>query len=69
MQQVNLEILLKYVTFFIQTESQTLYMYSELLWSIFSRIRTEYEETLRSSPYSVQMRENMDQNNSEHRHF
>ena len=69
MQQVNLEILLKYVTFFIQTEFQTLYMYSELLWSIFSRIRTEYEEILRSSPYSVQMRENMDQNNSEHRHF
>ena len=69
MQQVILEILLKYVTFFIQTEFQTLYMYSELLWSIFSRIRTEYEEILRSSPYSVRMRENMDQNNSEHGHF
>ena len=69
MQQVILEILLKYVTFFIQTEFQTLYMYSELFWSIFSRIRTEYEEILRSSPYSVRMRENMDQNNSEHGHF
>ena len=27
-------------------------------WSVFSRIRTEYGEILRISPYSVQMREN-----------
>ena len=33
--------------------------YSELFWSTFSRIRTEY---------SVRMRENADQNNSEYRH-
>ena len=39
--------------------------YLELFWSAFSRIRTEYGEKLRISLYSVQMRENMDQNNSE----
>ena len=43
--------------------------YSELFWSAFSRIRTEYGEILRISPYSVQMRENADQNNSEYGHF
>ena len=43
--------------------------YSELFWSTFSRIRTEYEEILRISRYSVQMRENADQNNSEYDTF
>ena len=33
-------------------------------WSVFSRIRTEYGKILRISPYSVRMRENMDQKNS-----
>ena len=33
-------------------------LYSEL-W-LFSRIRTEYEEILRISPYSVRMQENTD---------
>ena len=37
--------------------------YSELFWSVFSRIRTCI------SPYSVRMRENADQNNSEYGHF
>ena len=37
--------------------------YSELLWSAFSRIRTEYGEN------SVRMRENRDQNNSEYGHL
>ena len=31
-------------------------------WSVFSRIWTEYGEILRNSQYSVQMRENIDQN-------
>ena len=31
-------------------------------WSVFSRIRAEYGEILCISPYSVQMRENTDQN-------
>ena len=31
------------------------------LWSVFSRIRTEYGEILRISPYSVRMREDTDQ--------
>ena len=38
-------------------------------WPVFSRIRTEYGEILRISPYSVQMRENTDQKNSVFRHF
>ena len=33
-------------------------LYSELFWSALSHIRTEYEEILRISPYSVRMREN-----------
>ena len=43
--------------------------YSELLWSVFSRIRSEYREILRISSYSVWMRENTDQSNSEYGHF
>ena len=43
--------------------------YSKLFWSAFSRIRTEYGEILRISPYSVRMRGNTDQNNFEYRHF
>ena len=44
-------------------------LYSELFWSAFSRICTEYEAILRISPYSVQIRENTDENNSEYKHF
>ena len=40
--------------------------YSELFWSAFSYIRTEYREIRSISPYSVQMRENADQNSSEY---
>ena len=36
-------------------------LYSEFFWSVFSRIRTEYGEILRTSAYSVQMWENTDQ--------
>ena len=42
---------------------------SEFFWSLFSRIRTKYGEILPNSPYSVQMRENTDQKNSEYGHF
>ena len=42
--------------------------YSELFWSVFSRIRTEYREILPISPYSVRMRENTYQNNSKYGH-
>ena len=45
------------------------FRYSQLFWSVFSRIRTEYREKLRISPYSVRMRKNTDQNNSEYGHF
>ena len=43
--------------------------YSELFWSVFSSIRTECGEIWSISPYSVQMRENTDENNSEYGHF
>ena len=43
--------------------------YSEYVWSIFSRLRTENGEIRSISPYSVWMRENADQNNSEYVHF
>ena len=41
------------------------YLHSELFWSVFSHIRTEYGEIRRISPYSVRIRENTDQDNSE----
>ena len=43
--------------------------YSELFWSTFSRIWTEYGEIRNTSRYSVRMRENADENNSEYDHF
>ena len=42
--------------------------YSELFWSVFSHIRTEYGKILHFSPYSVRMWKNTDQNNSEYGH-
>ena len=43
--------------------------YSELFWSVFSRIRTEYGEMRCISAHSVRIRENTDQNNSEYEHL
>ena len=40
--------------------------YLELLWSVFPRIWNEFGEIRSTSPYSVQMWENTDQNNSEY---
>ena len=45
------------------------FQYSELFRSAFARLRTKYGEIRNIYPYSVQMRENMDQNNSEYGHF
>ena len=42
---------------------------SELFWSTFSDIRTEYREIRSIPPYSVQMRENADRNNPEYSTF
>ena len=42
---------------------------SELFWSVFSRIWTEYGQILHISTYLFRMRENADQNNSEFGHF
>ena len=39
------------------------------IFPAFSRIRTEYGEIRRISPYSVRMRKNEDQNNSKYGHF
>ena len=41
----------------------------EVFWSVFSRIRTEYGEIRSISSYSVRMRENTDQINSEYGNF
>ena len=43
--------------------------YSEFFWFIFSRIRTECGDIRCIFQYSVQMRENIDQENSEYGHF
>ena len=43
--------------------------YLKLLWSVFSRIRTEHGEIQSVFPYPVRIRENTDQNNSEYGHF
>ena len=40
-----------------------------VFWSVFLFIRTEYGEILCISSYSVRMRENTDQKNSEYGHF
>ena len=41
----------------------------EFFWSVFSHIQKEYGEILRISPYSVKIRENKDQKNSENDTF
>ena len=43
--------------------------HSELFWSVFSRIRTDYGEIRNITAYSVRIRENTEQNNSEYGHF
>ena len=45
------------------------FSYSELFWSAFSHIWTEYGEIQSISLYLVQMRENVDPNNSEYGHI
>ena len=43
--------------------------YSELFWSVISRLWTEYREIQSISPYSIRMWENTDQNKFEYGHF
>ena len=43
--------------------------HSQFFWSVLSRTRTEYGKILRISPYSVRMREDMDQKHSEYELF
>ena len=42
---------------------------SEIFWSVFSCIWTEYGEIICISPYLVRLRENTDQKNCEYGHF
>ena len=42
---------------------------SELFWSVFSLIGTEYGDLLGKSPYSIRLWENTDQKNSEYGHL
>ena len=42
---------------------------SEVFWSVFSRLLTEYGERKSISPYLVRMRENTGQNNFKYGHF
>ena len=44
-------------------------LYSVFFWSVFSRTRTKYKELMHISPYSIRMRKNTDQKNSEYGHF
>ena len=46
----------EYGIFFLKDALREKCPYSEFFWSVFSRIRTEYGEILRISPYSVRMR-------------
>ena len=57
------------IFFFLRRSLRKKYPYSELFWSVFSRIWTEYEEIQSISPYSAGMRENTDQNNFDYGHF
>ena len=43
--------------------------YSEFFWSVFSSILTEYGDLRSKSSYSVQMRKNTDQKDSEYGRF
>ena len=43
--------------------------YSDLLWSVFSHIRTKYGQILRISPYSIRMRKNTNQNHFKYGRF
>ena len=42
---------------------------SEFFWSLFSGFWIEYGKMLPTYPYSIQMRENTDQKNSDYGHF
>ena len=44
-------------------------LYSEIFWSTFSSILTKSGDLQSKSPYSVRMRENTDQQNSEYGQF
>ena len=62
-EKVNIFFLIIYLTL------RKKYPYSEFFWSVFSRIRTEYEEILRISLYSIRMQENTGHKNSEYGNF
>ena len=59
-------VLRSWVWFCIKNTLREKCPYSELFWFAFYRIWTEYGEILRISLYSVQMRENAEQNKFEY---
>ena len=54
---------------FLRLHIITVCPYSEVFWSVFSRIRIEYGEIRSICLYSVRMWENADQKNSEYGYF
>ena len=72
------EFTIQYFTSFYKTFNERfsknstlrkMYPYSVLFWSVFSRSWTKYGEILCITLYSVRIRENTDQNNSEYGHI
>ena len=59
----------KVISFYICYTLREKGPYSEFFWSAFFRIRAEYGKIPSISPYSVGMRENMEQKNSEYENF
>ena len=51
------------------SDCKPLHRIRSFFWTVFFRIRTEYEEIVRITLYSVRMQENTDQKNSEYGHF
>ena len=67
--RLRCRIIFKQQNFRLRVSQRKKCPYSEFFWFSFFLIQTEYGEILRISPYSVQMRKNSGQNNSEYGHF
>ena len=45
---------------YLKSHSGKIVQMQSLIWSVFSRMRTEYKDSIRKSPFSAQIRENTD---------